>query len=377
MLRRLCDREIRAFRLPVAVLAGYSLLLLYNTFFNSMAGAWEASVASAFIRDGYVPDGSEAARFAFRWLFWPALIAAGAFRFAVIFSGPLRYQRVLGRSWSTEVMASIVLANGLGLIAVIAEHGDGSVLARVNGWIESEVPTLVVIEPPFALLAANVVGGFAYYWWHRLQHAWRPLWLLTHRIHHLPPQLTIVSTTPTEDPIGGLLSFVPRVLILGGAAKLFSTTPMIPEAFLWSVLSWTAFEVVNHDEPSYRWTLGGPIRRFWFAALGGGAWHLMHHSARPGHEAVNLGGFPFQIWDRMFGTYVAPEPDLPPIGLTGRPHLWRNPLRLAFGGWAQLVGELWQNPGVTTRLRILFGSATYLPSKPVYVLTRPGEPEEL
>ena len=98
---------------------------------------------------------------------------------------------------------------------------------------------------------------------------------------------------------------------------------MIPAAFLWRVLSWTALEVVNHDEPSYRWTMRGPIRRFWFALLGGGAWHLMHHSARPGHEAVNLSGFPFQIWDRLFGTYVAPEPDLPPIGLTGRPHLWR------------------------------------------------------
>ena len=47
---------------------------------------------------------------------------------------------------------------------------------------------------------------------------------------------------------------------------------MLPEGFLWSVLTWTAFEVVNHDEASYRWTLGGRARRLWFGFLGGGAW---------------------------------------------------------------------------------------------------------
>jgi hypothetical protein len=176
--------------------------------------------------------------------------------------------------------------------------------------------------------------------------------------------------------MAGLLSLVPRALFLGGAAKLFSSTPMIPEAFLWSVLSWTALEVVNHDEPSYRWTLAGPVRRFAFALLGGGAWHIMHHSARPGHEAVNLSGFPFQIWDRLFGTFAPPDLDPPPIGLTGRPHLWRNPLRIALGGWLQLGGELVRNRGAATRLKILFGSALYLPPVRVHVLARPGQLEE-
>ena len=91
---------------------------------------------------------------------------------------------------------------------------------------------------------------------------------------------------------------------------------------------------------------------------------------------VMPGGFSFQIWDRLFGTYVAPEAEPPPIGLTGRRRLWRNPLRIALGGWLQLAGELWYNPGVATRLEILFGSARYRPPRPVYVLTRPDEPEE-
>ncbi len=376
MLRRLLDSEIPPFRLPASLLAVFALYLLYYTFFNSITDGWELPIALAFVEEGQVPDGYAAARFAFRWLFWPGMIAAGAFRFWIIFSGPLRYRRQLGKPFSSELMASLVLANGIGLFGIALLLGDGTVVSGTYRWIDAYVPTLVVIPAPLALLAANVVGGLAYYGWHRAQHSWRPLWLLTHRIHHMPPQLSVASTMPTEDPFGGLLGLVPKTLIMGGAAKLFTTVPMIPEAFLWSVLSWTAFEVVNHDEPSYRWTMGGPVRRFWFALLGGGAWHVMHHSARPGHEAVNLGGFPFQIWDRMFGTYVAPEPDPPPIGLTGRPRLWRNPIRIALGGWGQLLGELWRNKGTDTRLRILFGATAYEPPVVVHVVTHAAQREE-
>jgi sterol desaturase/sphingolipid hydroxylase (fatty acid hydroxylase superfamily) len=375
MWRRLLQSEIPRFRVPLVTLAGYSLIILYMTAFAAMPEAWELSIARAFIRDGVVPDGVSGAQQAFRALFWPTLLAAASFRLFVIVSGPLRFRRTLGRSYASDAMGAIVLANMVGVFALPLLIANGAAVAPAHRWIDAHVPTLVVIPAPFALLAANVVGGFAYYWWHRIQHQWRPLWLLTHRIHHLPPQLTIITTTPTEDPLGGIFSFVPRALLIGGATKLFSAAPMIPEAFLWSVVSWTAFEVVNHDEPSYRWTLGGPLRRFWFALLGGGAWHIMHHSARPGHEAVNLSGFPFQIWDRMFGTFAAPEPDPPPIGLTNRPHLWRNPLRIAFAGWAQLAGELWRNPGIATRARILLGPSRYRPPHPVYVLTKADSPE--
>jgi len=376
MWRRLLDSEIPAFRLPAAILAGFSVYLLYNTFFNSITDGWEVPIARSFVWQGQVPDGYAVSQIAFRWLFWPSVIGAAVFRFWIIFSGPIRYERVMGKPFSNELMGSIVAANGIGLLAMLLVFGGGTDVSDVTGWIDTTIPTLVVIPAPFALLAANILGGLAYYGWHRAQHAWRPLWLLTHRIHHVPPQLSIVSTLPTEDPMGGLLSVVPKTLIMGGAAKLFSAAPMIPEAFLWSVLSWTAFEVVNHDEASYRWTMAGPLRRFWFGLLGGGAWHVMHHSARPGHEAVNLGGFPFQIWDRLFGTYVAPEPEPPPVGLTGRPRLWRNPIRIAFGGWGQLFGELRRNDGAMTRLKILFGSTAYAPPIPVHVISSATQPEQ-
>jgi hypothetical protein len=91
---------------------------------------------------------------------------------------------------------------------------------------------------------------------------------------------------------------------------------------------------------------------------------------------VNLSGFPFNLWDRMFGAYVPPEPDPPPFGLTGRERLVRNPLRIAFGGWLQLAGELRRNPGLAARARILLGPTSWSPPIPVHVLTQPGVAEK-
>jgi len=35
--------------------------------------------------------------------------------------------------------------------------------------------------------------------------------------------------------------------------------------------------------------------------------HLSHHSANPREFGTNLGGL-FRIWDRLFGTYLVPDP---------------------------------------------------------------------
>jgi sterol desaturase/sphingolipid hydroxylase (fatty acid hydroxylase superfamily) len=374
-LRALVDGELPRMRLPFALLCGCALLLLGLTAFANDTADWQRRVSAAFLRGGAVPAGAPASRAAFELLFWPVLLAAAGCRLALMVAGPLRFRRAVGRPLATDLLAAAVLAQLVGGALFLLLFGDRAAVRAAEAWIGAHVPTLFVVPAPFAVLAASVVANFAYYWWHRAQHAWRPLWLLTHRAHHAPPQLTVIGTAPTEDPVGGLVSCVPRALVLGAATQLFATAPMLPEAFLWSLVSWTAFEALNHDEGCYRWTQRGRLRRAWFAFLGGGAWHQMHHSARPGHEAVNLSGFPFNVWDRLFGTYVAPEPDPPPFGLTGREHLVRNPLRLAFAGWIQLAGELWCNRGLATRARILFGPARWTPPHAVHVLTRPGVAE--
>ncbi len=67
------------------------------------------------------------------------------------------------------------------------------------------------------------------------------------------------------------------------------------------------------------------------------------------------------VWDRVFGTYLAPTATPPPVGLTGSPALHGNPFRLGLSGLLQLVYEWRHNRGLRTRLSIVFGSSRYTP----------------
>jgi hypothetical protein len=101
----------------------------------------------------------------------------------------------------------------------------------------------------------------------------------------------------------------------------------------------------------------------------------MHHSALPGQSLINLGGPPFMLWDRVFGTYVPPTATPPPVGLTGSPRLHLNPLRLGLAGLLQLGYELRRNRGIVARLRVLFSSSNYVPAQTKdYVFPWPERP---
>ncbi|MGI9589848.1 MAG: sterol desaturase family protein, partial [Myxococcota bacterium] len=216
-----------------------------------------------------------------------------------------------------------------------------------------------------------------YYAWHRLQHAWRPLWLLSHRPHHVATHLSIPTTLPAESPLAFALNTIPQALLIGTLTKLFASDPMLLEAMLWVVVTWTFTEVFNHTEATYHWTLGGPLRRAWFHFFGCGAYHLVHHSSAEEHRLANLGGGPFMMWDRLFGTYHAPPAEKPRMGLTGRPALRMSPLRLALSGHVELVEELVRNRRWRDRLKILLGPTSFRPPVRVDHLTRAGRGIEL
>ena len=120
------------------------------------------------------------------------------------------------------------------------------------------------------------------------------------------------------------------------------------------------------------WTLGGRVRHAWFHFLGSGAYHHVHHSSAHVHRLANIGGGPFMLWDRVFGTYHAPPPERPRMGLTGRPPISLNPLRLAFASFLELAEELRLNRGWGERLRILLGPAGYQPPRRAVYLLRPS-----
>src|SRR6185369_1833243 len=114
---------------------------------------------------------------------------------------------------------------------------------------------------------------------------------------------------------------IPYGLFNGIATKLFTPEPMILESMLINAV-FSLIAPIGHSSALYR--VGRHNR--WLYGLqmisGGGVFHLMHHSALPGHEICNIGGGWFNFWDRVFKTYYKPLPECPPVGLTGQPSLY-------------------------------------------------------
>jgi len=265
---------------------------------------------------------------------------------------------------------SLMLYVGLALAgAVSAAMGHGfffgfSLVHHYTVWcraLVARVPTLVHLPYPLPLFASMALVDLFQYWFHRLGHTWRPFWLLWHRPHHMPPFLTIPTTQPVFSafPLFILLS-VPFQLGVGICAKLFYSDTMIAEALLVRMIGQIVL-IGSHNTALYSTFWKSRTLRVLSAFFGEGPYHYMHHSALPGQSLINLGGPPFMLWDRVFGTYVPPTATPPPVGLTGSPRLHLNPLRLALAGLLQLGYELRRNRGILARLRILLGGSNFVP----------------
>ena len=227
--------------------------------------------------------------------------------------------------------------------------------------IVDRVPTLIELPYPLPLFASMLVVDFFYYWFHRWGHTQRLWWLLWHRPHHMTDELVIPCTQPVfaAAPLFIIMA-IPFQICVGVLAKLFSHDTMVLEALLLGVISST-FAIYAHTSAYYEWFGKQKILMFLAHFNGNGNYHYMHHSAKPGHEVINVSGACFYFWDKVFGTFVKPTKEIPPVGLTGSPELYMNPLRLGLSGMAQIFYELKHNSDFKTRLKILFGSSEYMP----------------
>jgi sterol desaturase/sphingolipid hydroxylase (fatty acid hydroxylase superfamily) len=312
----------------------------------------------------------------------PASLAAtvGLATFVLAWNGVMVY-RGFAPELPRRQMLSFLLLNvtiamlfylALGLIGLAsAASGRGfsfgvTLVRHFTEWsqaVVARVPTVVRLPYPLPLVASVLLVDLFQYWFHRLGHTWRPFWLLWHRPHHMPAFLTIPTTQPVfaAFPLFLLLS-VPFQVGIGVAAKLFSPDSMITEALLVRLVGQVVL-VGSHNTALYSTFFDNRLLRALGAFFGDGPYHYLHHSTLPGHSLVNLGGPFFMVWDRIFGTYVAPTATRPPVGLPGSPRLHGNPLRLGLAGLLQLAYEWGRNPGWRTRLAILFGSASFVPPR--------------
>lgn len=230
-----------------------------------------------------------------------------------------------------------------------------------------KIPTLINFPPEVAFLSATIMNGFGAYWWHRLAHAWRPMWMLIHRPHHVPERISQLTSIFTDDvAFGGLLKRITVPVVQAVIAKLFThdSTTVIEIIAVWFLLSFAfryALEPISHSIIFYDWSVRHKWVKLGCFAFFSGPYHLMHHSNKKEHQVVNLSFTPFYIWDIVFGTYVNPGKERPETGLTNSPKIYMNPIRIIFSGWVEMYMEFKINKNWKDRILILFGSTSYTP----------------
>lgn len=183
------------------------------------------------------------------------------------------------------------------------------------------------IAPALLVLVNLLLVDFLFYWYHRAQHRFRPLWAI-HELHHSDAELnattsyrsfwleilaqTVIVSTPTFVFFGHL----------GGSHAI-------------AVLSISVF-VLIFTHANLRLALGpfSPV-------VCGPQVHRIHHSRLPQHRDRNFAQV-FPVLDQLFGTYHAPTRDeFPPTGAEDLPsdvslmHALRQPFHI----WGETFGR--------------------------------------
>ncbi|TDM06410.1 MAG: hypothetical protein C4K60_17785 [Ideonella sp. MAG2] len=228
--------------------------------------------------------------------------------------------------------------------------------ASINHFFES-VPTIVELPYPLSFLTAILATDLVIYLKHRLVHESRFLWYVVHRSHHTPEYLHVMGTGPVYG--FDFLLKTPTILLALVLSKIFSNEPLFIETVVFYSLGLLVGQF-SHTTAFYQFAYHNRLIHVLSHFFGSGIYHYTHHSAVEGEEVKNLSGNIFMFWDRVFGTYLKPRPDTPPVGLTHQPDIVLNPLVLYFSGLRKICFELKHNHP-RYWFSIVFGSVYFTP----------------
>jgi sterol desaturase/sphingolipid hydroxylase (fatty acid hydroxylase superfamily) len=145
---------------------------------------------------------------------------------------------------------------------------------------------------PFKMFVSCILLDGMLYWWHRMCHRYKYLWMF-HKVHHSDIDLNTTTTFRLH---------IVEVLLTTTAKALFIVIIGVP-AFLvaFNEIIITAIVMINHTNISF-W--GEKLLAYVFIVP---CAHYVHHSQTFDEHESNF-GFALSIWDRMIGTYLITEP---------------------------------------------------------------------
>jgi sterol desaturase/sphingolipid hydroxylase (fatty acid hydroxylase superfamily) len=200
----------------------------------------------------------------------------------------VRHWRLIGMA---GFAVTIVVAVGapLMIVPLLPEKMALVDLSRWGGW---------------AFLPVWMLATFLGYWAHRIMHYFDLLWRAGHQLHHGVVRVDMGSAM-VFHPVDALVQQVLTGLL---AAGLLGVTA---HAAGWAGLWGTLVAYYQH------WNVRTPAWTGWFIQRPEA--HMLHHEK--GVHARNFGDMP--LWDRLFGTYAAPEKRTVELGFEdGRSRRW-------------------------------------------------------
>jgi len=210
----------------------------------------------------------------------------------------VREMRLSLSSLPPNVVVSIALAGAwLGLYEVV-----------------SALTPLHIDTGLLTLLPALLLADFCYYLEHRAAHRWGVLWMMYHAVHHSSPDYTVATAYRVSfvNQLVAPLFYLPCVLV--GFEPLLVVGLQV---FTIHYQAWVHTRAIGRL-PVLDGFLNTPAN------------HRMHHDISMPARGVNFGGI-LVIWDRLFGTYVAPR-GVRAFGIAGQPapRNWRELYTLPF-----------------------------------------------
>jgi sterol desaturase/sphingolipid hydroxylase (fatty acid hydroxylase superfamily) len=189
----------------------------------------------------------------------------------------------------------------------------------------------------WAFAAAFVLDDFVYYWVHRIGHRSRWFWA-SHVVHHSSQHYnlsTALRQTWTGELNGLIVLKVPLALI-GFPPTLLAFVAGLNLVYQF----WIHTETVRR------------LPRWVEAVMNTPSHHRVHHGRDAHYLDANYAGV-FIIWDRMFGSFV-PEQDQLPLhyGLVKNLGTF-NPLRVAVHEFVG-IGQDLVRPGLTLKQRLAY-----------------------
>lgn len=224
-----------------------------------------------------------------------------------------------GRYETRDTAASLTMGLGSQMIPLLG--GGAFVLGILLTAYEFRLTSIP--NTWWAVLICFLVDDFRYYWWHRISHERRFFWA-SHVVHHSSQHynLTTALRQTWTGQITGALIFKTPLVILGFHPLMLVFVSALNLAYQF----WIHTEMIG--------------KMGWFEVIfNTPSHHRVHHATNPQYLDANYAGT-LIIWDRIFGTFVEEDKNIPArYGIIKNLRSF-NPLVIAYNEWIGIAGDL-------------------------------------